>query len=171
MPSSRDDADITIRIVADRRRGIWAHMFAHRGVRAIQQAGRISSTASRHTLLAVALLSTLRGITRKRLERLQITNRKARILVQTLDADFGPAVVELLKQPKTKTKIGRNFRDELIWVCRRFDLAFENGEDEGALLSLLNWSRNGVFGERYLETTPRPFQAIAASQFAPVSQI
>lgn len=164
-----DTVDVEIRIVADRRRGIWSYMLIPRGQRSVQVAGRLNAEASRFTLFAAALIAASRSITKRKIEALQIARRrKLLVRVTTFEENFGPVIIALLKgNSGIPGKVGNNFRGEILRQCSRFDLVFETDKDHGALLTLLNWSRNSVFSERYLEETPAPFRPILASQLVP----
>jgi hypothetical protein len=163
--------DINIRIIGDRRRGIWANLVAPRNARSTQTAGRIGTEASRHTLLAVALIAALRSISRRTIEQLQADPRKKlRIRVATLDADFGPAMMALLKKQISAAKIGKNFEHELVRLLRKFDVQFVNA-DNGALLALHNWANVHMFAENFIAAVPAAFRPVAASQLTPSHQL
>lgn len=144
-----DRPDIDIRIVADRRRGLWAHKISARSQRAVQVTGRVNAEASRNTLLTVALIAALRGVSRRTIETLQPNpNEKVSIRVATLEPDFGSGVERLMNassQLDTKQlKVGKNLVAELLRLLQKFDVEIVHEPDHTGLLGMLNWSRNAV---------------------------
>jgi hypothetical protein len=166
-----NDEHIKIRIVADQHRGIWANLVAPRNGRSTQTAGRVNGDASYRMLLIIALIAALRSISRRTIELVEADpHKKLRIHVATRNARFGPTVKSLLRGDDISTKIGKDFKSELIRFFDKFDIVFVD-KDHGGLLTLVNWANSNMFAEDFIAAVPAPFKPVVVSQLTPHHQL
>lgn len=128
-------------LASDKRRGIWGSQLLTRGARTVRTAGQIPTTASAHSLLTVALLNTLNGISRGQAAKLAPQGSKMRLVIASSDVEF-VAGLDLLVQGSNALKLraGKNFIATLVKKLARFDVKamVPDAGDKGVFI-LGNW--------------------------------
>lgn len=168
MRFNADTHDGVIMLAADRSRGIWAAEVATRAIKTSRTAGRLNTSASTHTLLAVGLTSVLHSISRKMAARITRPGIVLpRIVVATDDGDFADSLAQYLQrgQSTTPLRAGKIFRDLLIQQIHRFNVTFESAP-EGPMTGLRLWSRRVVLDPRLVTTVPAVLIPAASSTLA-----
>jgi hypothetical protein len=151
--------DALIVVSADRRKGIWSSSSIVRNQRNVKTAGQIETSASAHTLQVVALVSTLKQITRRDITRLlgDTGKQKLTVVVTSGDKSFLAAINAIVEQqPKDqKLRAGRNFLDILREQLDRFHVVVRQLEptDKTALV-LADWAGKQIAAPKLIAGIP-----------------
>lgn len=137
--------DGAIFVGTNRTRGIWANQVQTLGARVIRNGGRINSSASAHTLLSVALLSALRGVSNATIAHLLSKRRDGRtrvaLLVKSIDPSFLPALMALNARKTPTLRAVKSLHRPLAVQMARFNLTLETERENNAILAAIKWSR------------------------------
>src|SRR5208282_1729225 len=129
--------DGAILISASRSKGIWANQIQVLGARVVRNGGRLNASASNHTLLSVALLSALRGITNATATNLLAKRRDGRakpaFLVRSIDPTFFPALATLTTTRNPTLRSISSLHRPLTRHMARFDLMLETEAANNAI--------------------------------------
>lgn len=138
--------DGVILIGANRSRGIWANQVQSLGARVTRNGGRMNGSASNHTLLSVALLSALRGITSATVTKLLAKRYDARTKsafeVRTIDPTFFAALTAVDAMPTLRAI--KSLRVPLARQMSRFDLTLNTEPVNNAILAVVDWAGKNV---------------------------
>jgi hypothetical protein len=162
--------DGLVLLCADPARGIWSNQVATKvALRAIRTAGTLSTCASAHTLLTVALVNALRCIARKDAQKLTWnlprTVTKPRLLVISNDNTFLDALSDFNLEAErcVRLKAGQNFADLLRSQIVRFDLTYQTETENIANLVLSDWAGKHVIAPTLLSGFPKSLLPSAIS--------
>jgi len=138
-----------ILIGASRAKGLWANQLQVLGSPVTRNGGRLSSTATNHSLLTIALVSGLRSITNKMSADLVSKRRNGRnkpsLLIKSIDPTFLPALTSAMqKQPGPTLRAIRSLHQPLAKQLSRFKLVLEREEQNPAILAALDWAEHNV---------------------------
>jgi hypothetical protein len=162
--------DGEIRILSNRRRGIWCYSSQLRFGPLTRIAGRASVSATTHSLLVIALQAALKSIGKNTAGKLA-GQRKPKIRVLVSDAAFVDALKakiagrqELISSKPLRS--GRNFLHQLAKQIARFDLEFVTDlDDEQHRFQALNhWSKLHVLSPGEQELLPSYLLPVAVAQ-------
>lgn len=144
-----------ITITADKRRGTWASQVLLRGARTVRTAGQISTEASAHSLLTVALLNST-SISRNQAAKLAPAGGKMRLVVLSSDVDFVAGINTLVRSGQSiRLKSGKNFVTALARKLDRFAVnAVVPEADDKSVLILQNWLSIHVFNPSRVSDLP-----------------
>jgi hypothetical protein len=142
----------------------WRRLFrrSSRGLQkpCVRTAGQLPTSSTGHTLLTVALLTSLRNITKTQsLELVQTAAvkpiSKPRIQVVVRDATFVDALhAKIHRQEGQPFRAGRNFLIELARQLARFEISFVTDAEDLAAHSLKNWAVQHVVDRKLIAQMP-----------------
>ena len=141
--------DGVIFLGARRAKGLWANQLQTFGTPVVRNGGRWNSSASNHSLLAVAAISGLRSISNRMAADLISKRRdgrnKASLLIKSNDATFLPALEALIKrQDGPQLKVIRSLHKSLAHQISRFQLSFALEEQCPPIAAVLDWAAHNV---------------------------
>jgi hypothetical protein len=141
--------DGVIFLGARRAKGLWANQLQTFGTPVVRNGGRWNSSASNHSLLAVAAISGLRSITNKMAAEIVNKRKDGRtrpsLLVKATDATFLPALEALIKrQDGPQLKVIRSLHKSLAHQISRFQLSFALEEQCPPIAAVLDWAAHNV---------------------------
>ncbi len=165
--------EVSVIITGDRRVGVWAfesNNSLHK--KWTRCAGQISTSASEHTLLLVALTNALRTVSKGQASRLvQFAPRgvqKPRVRVLTDNYLFADALNDVVPQrvlgdeSNRRLRAGKNF----LWIARpqlrRFtiDVQLQDRRDP-VVEPLLEWARMNVIDPKMFPLAPSAVSSMA----------
>src|SRR5260370_27164934 len=145
--------EIQVQVAADNRRGVWASTVFGKNAKSIRTAGSLPTQASSHTLLLVALTTSLRNITKAQHSYMISTMgaKKPRVQVVTGDQSFADAMRGLLARDVTAKPLraGRNFLSVAAQQFARFDVSFVVDE-EPSFRTLVTWANKHVIDPKMI---------------------
>lgn len=162
-----DTDAIEVLLSCDRRRGLWSSQYRVGTGRPVRFAGQTPTDFGQHTLLAIALTSALKQLSKRQL--LKVANgSKPRVEVVADNMTFGAAVASLQSRQNGKPlKTNSNFRDELIRQLQRVDAQFvssPDGDTADKLLKLGNWTRKTMFAPAFMDQAVALFNPVQISE-------
>jgi len=150
-------------VTADRRIGIWgSQTFSPVFGKSIRNAGQLPTEASAHTLLLVAVMNSLRGITRRQATKMADLAPRGvllpRVQVLTNDDSFANALRGFQKVDSAAHKPLRAGRNIIDFARRQFtrftlDVQVQNSEDR-YVEALLDWAKNQVINPELIRRVP-----------------
>lgn len=163
-------ADAEIRILSNRRRGLWCYDSQLKFGPKTRVAGQVPVESSSHSLLVMALTSSLKSIGRNTAGKLTVQGKpKIRVLVS--DVTFVDALGAKIDGDKasiarTPLKSGKNFLLQCAKQIARFELEFVTDlEDKEHRFKALNhWAKLHVLSPREQEQLPSYLLPAVVSQ-------
>ena len=165
-PQSNDGSQIFVQIAGDHRKHTWAGSVFINRMRSTRACGMAPLGASQQTLLAIALISSLRSVTKGHVHRLIGDSKLKPVLnVMTNDENFAATIRAFAAGTKVEGfKFGRNFLHDLHKQLRRFHISVDVvPEDNARIAALRAWSVNTVHDSRKASEAPPVFQPSAVS--------
>lgn len=120
--------DAVVLVACNRAKGVWCNESRSLNLRTSRHGGRLNSSATAHSLLVLALISSLRAYSTKQLA--DMTSRSGRvkpaILVKTLDQSFADALSCFLQgQNHDVLRAGKQLKEHLQRLSSRFVVTVE----------------------------------------------
>jgi hypothetical protein len=135
--------DCHLVLACNDRRGLWAAQVQPRYARTVRTAGSMPTAASAHTLLTVALISSLRNITKAQEAKMARRGRKSRLLIRVLDSTFADALkAKIKRQDGPRFRAGKNFLMALAQQLARFDIDWETVDQQSPDFNFLESMRH-----------------------------
>jgi hypothetical protein len=142
--------DAQLLIVAHSRKGIWAADLKLGGKPSRWSAGSLPTTATAHSLLAVAIVAALRPLPHRALMELSdYADRRGfrpRLEIVVNDPTFVEALEAAKKQDATGKpfKAGKNFLVSLAQQLARWEITLATNPESKHLFALGNWASRVV---------------------------
>jgi hypothetical protein len=137
--------DIFVTIGASPRQGHWGSVIVVNGSRSFRACGRLPQSTA-HSLLSIALVSSLKSATRSQVENLlrNKSQRKLRLQIASEDADYVEALRSLVKvqRPDKPLRASKNLFKDLARQLNRFDCDFAlvDSDVDHSVSVLRNWA-------------------------------
>jgi DNA-binding NarL/FixJ family response regulator len=157
--SSTHDGEI--RLLSNRRRGVWIYESRLKIGPKNKVAGQAPTTASTHSLLVIALTSSLKAISRNLADKMT-GQRKPKLRIIVADSTFIDALKAQIDGDKAAIeriplRAGKQFLRELARQLSRFSIELvTDQEDKGYLFSAM-----ALFAKRHL-LSPRELDQLPA---------
>jgi hypothetical protein len=162
--------DGEIRLLSNRRRGVWIYESRLKIGPKNKVAGQAPTTASSHSLLVIALTSSLKAISRNLADKMT-GQRKPKLKIIVADSTFADALQAKIESNKeaiarTPLRAGKQFLLQLAKQMARFDIELVlDQEDKGYLFSALaRFAKLHVISPRMQEQLPSYLLPAVVSQ-------
>lgn len=160
MKNNFSTHDGEIRLLSNRRRGVWIYESRLKIGPKNKVAGQAPTTASSHSLLVIALTSSLKAISRNLADKMT-GQRKPKLRIIVADSTFADALQAQIDGNKeaiarTPLRAGKQFLQQLAKQVARFDLELvTDHDDRGYLFSALaRFAKLHLRSPRELEQLP-----------------
>jgi len=160
--------DVIVKVVGNRKTGLWGSTTLRRGTGERRTAGRLNTHSTNHTLQTVALVTSLKAISRNDVTRLLQGSDKAkpRLVIAAQDATFVDALQQFIGQ-KVATKpirAAKGLHDVLRRQLDRFDVTVRSPENtDFSIMGLYAWAAKTVLSPIQLDGIPPSLAPLAIS--------